>query len=78
MTLGARGCIHARNGMLTHVGAAVPPEAIDFVGAGDTVLASLAAALAARRRSGGSHGLCQPLRIHHHRKDRHHRNRHPG
>ena len=47
MTLGARGCIHARNGMLTYVGAAVPPEAIDFVGAGDTVLASLAAALAA-------------------------------
>ena len=47
MTLGGQGCIHAKAGKLTRVCAAVPPPQIDFVGAGDTVLASLSTALAA-------------------------------
>jgi len=47
MTLGARGCLCAEGDRIAHVPAARPPEKIDFVGAGDTVLASLGAALAA-------------------------------
>ena len=46
MTLGAQGCVCAGCGETTHVTAAKPPEKIDFVGAGDTMLAALSTALA--------------------------------
>lgn len=47
MTLGSQGCLHACDGALSHVSAAAAPEQIDFVGAGDTMLAALSAGLAA-------------------------------
>ena len=47
MTLGGQGCVCAGAGELCHVTAARTPEPIDFVGAGDTMLASLSLALAA-------------------------------
>lgn len=47
MTLGARGCAFEGEAGAFLVSAAKPPEKIDFVGAGDTMLAALGAALAA-------------------------------
>lgn len=46
MTLGGQGCLCAGQGEICHVEAAKTPAQIDFVGAGDTMLASLSLALA--------------------------------
>lgn len=47
MSLGAQGCVSASEQGVLHITAAKTPEKIDFVGAGDTMLASLGLALAA-------------------------------
>lgn len=47
MTLGGQGCVSVSEEGVSHMTAAKTPEKIDFVGAGDTMLASLSLALAA-------------------------------
>lgn len=47
MTLGGQGCVYVNGQDMCHMTAAKTPEQIDFVGAGDTMLASLSLALAA-------------------------------
>lgn len=47
MTMGGQGCVSVSEEGVSHMTAAKTPDKIDFVGAGDTMLASLSLALAA-------------------------------